>query len=306
MKMILITLLVLLSGGILLSGVYWLMIHRSNGSLYSGGIKRHYILYVPANLDLTKPNALVISLHGFGDWPAHQMRMSRWNDLADKEGFIVVYPMGTKVPLRWKLYEYQQPANNPTTDIRFIAELIKHLEQKYNIDSSRIYANGFSNGGGMAHALSCALPGQIAAFGSVSGAYFYPLTACRTTCAVPAILFHGTADAVVPYAGGPTQRFPYDFVSLPDFARELATRNGCTATPSTEQISQKVHSITYTACANNADVVFYSIEGGGHSWPGGKAMPRWVVGKTTQEIDATRLMWDFFQSHPLPGDKESS
>jgi polyhydroxybutyrate depolymerase len=287
---------------IILVGIIWFVTRQANDSLESDGAKRRYMLYVPKSYDPATPASLVISLHGFSDWPAHQMHMSGWNELADEEGFIVVYPLGTGFPLRWQLYDFDHPSANPTADIRFIAELIEHLEQKYNIDPSRVYANGFSNGGGMAHALSCALSGQIAAFGGVSGAYFYPLTACRTTRAVPAILFHGTADAVVPYAGGPTQRFPYDFVNLPDFARELATRNGCTATPRTEQISQKVHSITYTACVNNADVVFYSIAGGGHSWAGGRAMPRIIAGETNTEVNATRLMWDFFQNHPLVED----
>ncbi len=50
-------------------------------------------------------------------------------------------------------------------------------------------------------------------------------------------------------------------------------------------------------CAS--DVIFYTITGGGHTWPGGKPLPEWLTGATTTEIDATRLMWEFFQEHPL-------
>lgn len=164
------------------------MIHRSNGNLFSGGMKRHYILHLPADLDPSKPNALVLSLHGFGDWPAHQMRMSGWNDLADQEGFIVVYPMGTKVPLRWKLYDFQDSTGNPTTDIRFIADLIEQLSQHYTIDPARIYVNRLSKGGGMAQAVGCALSEHIAAGSPIKTDPDYPLKtlfSLDNTCRLP-------------------------------------------------------------------------------------------------------------------------
>jgi len=277
----------------------WLVIHHSNGSLISQGVKRKFILHVPASYDPSLPTSLVISMHGFGDWPAHQMHMSGWNNLADKEGFIAIYPMGTRFPMRWQLYDFKNPAGNPTADIHFISDLIEYLERKYNIDPARIYANGLSNGGGMAQALSCTLSNQIAAVGSVSGAYFYPLKACQPTRPVPVIAFHGTADTIVPYQGGPSERFPLPFPCIPEFMEKLAQRNGCTVAPIEQTISPNVHSISYTGCNVNADVVFYSIQGGGHSWPGGKAMPRMVVGETNHEINATRLIWDFFKEHSL-------
>jgi len=280
-------------------GVFWIVIHQSNYSLISNKIKRKYILYLPASYDPYTPTSLVISMHGFGDWPGHQMRMSGWNDLADEKGFIMVYPMGTHFPLRWQLYDYENPAANPTADIRFITDLIDHLEEEYNIDPRRIYVNGLSNGGGMAQALSCTLSDRIAAVGSVSGAYVYPLDACQPVRPVPMIAFHGTADAIIPYQGGPSERFPQSFPSIPEFMEQIAQRNGCTASPVEQTVSQNVHSISYTGCTTNADVVFYTIEGGGHSWPGGKIMPHMIVGETNMEINATRLMWNFFQAHPL-------
>ena len=282
---------------VLLAG--WLVIHRFNGSFISNGVKRKYILYVPISYDPSTPTPLVISMHGFGDWSAHQMHMSGWNDLADEKSFIAVYPMGTHFPLRWQLYDYENPAANPTADIRFISDLIDHLEEDYNIDPNRIYANGLSNGGGMAQALSCTLSDRIAAVGSVSGAYIYPLNACQPVRPVPIIAFHGTADTIVPYQGGPSERFHHPFPSIPEFMEKIAQRNGCTASPIEQTVSQNVHSISYTGCTANADVVFYTIEDGGHSWPGGKIMPHMIVGETNMEINATRLMWNFFQAHPL-------
>ena len=277
----------------------WSIIHYFNGSLISHGVKRRYILHVPVSYNPSNPTPLIISMHGFGDWPAHQMYMSGWNDLADMESFIVVYPMGTRFPLRWKLYDFENLAGNPTADIHFISDLIDHLEQQYNVDPLRIYANGLSNGGGMAQALSCTLSDHIAAVGGVSGAYVYPLEACQPTRPVPMIAFHGTGDTIVPYQGGPSERFPLPFPCIPEFMKKLAHRNGCTATPIEQPVSSNVHSITYTSCNTDADVVFYTIQGSGHSWPGGKSMPRSIVGETNMEINATYLMWKFFQAHPL-------
>lgn len=283
-------------------GVYFLAIHQSNGSLVSSGVKRKYLLYVPASYDPNSPTPLVISMHGFGDWSAHQMHMSGWNALAEQEGFLVVYPMGRGMPLRWKLYDYEEPQKNPTADILFISDLINHLGTQYNLDTNRIYANGFSNGAGMALALACALSESIAAVGCVAGAYLYPLKECTPNRPVPVIAFHGTADEIVPYHGGPSERFPIPFPSIPDLMLELAQRNGCQSTPLEIYQGETVQGIRYKDCQNGADVALYTITGGGHSWSGGKAMPRIIVGETNWEINATHLMWKFFEAHKLSED----
>lgn len=296
--------LILILVGILLFAavafvVALLVIQHSNGSVVSGGVKRKYLLYVPPSYDPSTPTPLVISMHGFSDWPAHQMNMSGWNELAAQEGFIAVYPMGTGLPLRWKLYDYEDPQANPTQDILFIADLIDQLSRQYNIDPARIYANGLSNGGGMAQALACTLSERIAAVGSVSGAYLYPLAKCTSGRAVPMIAFHGTADPIVPYNGGSSKSFDIPFPSIPNFIKWIAEINRCTLNIEEIFDGETVSGIRYKGCRENADVVFYSIEDGGHSWPGGKAMPHWMVGETNQEVNATRLMWEFFKEHPL-------
>jgi len=287
--------LIMVLGALFLT--YWLMTYHSNGKITSGGRKRRFILYVPKSYNPAIPTPLVISMHGFGDWPAHHMYMSGWNKLADEQGILVVYPMGTHLPLRWQLYDSNCSEANPTADIRFISDLIDHLEKHFNLDPSRIYANGLSNGGGMAHALACALPERIAAVGCVAGAYGYPLAACQPGHPVPMLAFHGTADAIVPYHGGPSTHVPYPLPNLPEFIRQIAEQNGCGPLPHKQLISQHVHSITYTGCTNEAEVILYTILGGGHTWPGGKRMPHFLVGETNHEIDATRILWDFYQMH---------
>jgi polyhydroxybutyrate depolymerase len=280
-------------------GMFFLLANKTNGRIDSAGEKRKYLLYVPASYNPATPTPLVISIHGFAEWPAHQMTTSHWNQLADEFGFIVVYPSGTGFPLHWRTNEQPGIKNDPQRDVTFISDLIDQLESKYNIDSNRIYANGLSNGGGMTFMLACKLSDRIAAIGTVSGLYLLPWSECNPSRPVPVIAFHGTADPIVPYQGGPSQSFNMPFPNIPDWINEYAHRNQCTDAPIELTITSEVNVVQYTSCAQNADVIFYTIQGGGHSWPGGKPLPKIIVGTTTQDIDATRLMWAFFVQHPL-------
>jgi polyhydroxybutyrate depolymerase len=283
----------------ILAAVAYRLADRTNGSLLSSGVERRYLLYVPDSYDPAVPTPLVISIHGFAEWPAHQMQISQWTDLADENGFIVVFPSGTGLPKRWRMLGALDSDTAAMQDVAFISDLIDKLAQEYNLDPAQIYANGLSNGGGMSYVLSCELSEHIAAFGSVSGAYLTPWEACNPSRQVPAILFHGTADQIVPYQGGPSRAFHLSFPDIPAWVASLAERNGCDGSALESQVSAQVSRQQYIDCA--ADLVFYAITDGGHSWPGGERLPERIVGHTTQDIDATRLMWDFFQQHPLDG-----
>jgi polyhydroxybutyrate depolymerase len=279
---------------------YWLS-DRTNGSLVSSGVKRRYLLYVPKSYHPGTPAALVISIHGFAEWPAHQMQLSGWNDLAEQYGFIVVYPSGLGLPKRWRIGGIPNRPSDPQPEVAFISDLIDKIAGQYNIDPARIYANGLSNGGGLSFVLSCQLSERIAAIGSVAGAYLYPWNACQPARPVPAILFHGTADPIVPYQGGPSRSFNLPFPSIPAWVAALAQHIGCTGTPQGIPAPGQVSGVRYANSETGAELVFYTIPGGGHGWPGGKPLPKFIVGPTPMEIDATRTMWDFFQCHPLPG-----
>ena len=274
----------------------WLWRNRTNGSIWSSGEKRKYLLYVPHSYDPHKPTPLVISLHGFGEWPAHQEYLTNWNKLADEYGFIVVFPSGKRFPKRWNAMHPPGDELKENKDIIFISDLIQYLEAKYSIDPDRIFVNGFSNGGGMTLILSCQLSDRIAAVGMVSGAYFFSWEACHPARNVPMIIFHGTEDPIVPYQGGLSIVHDIVFPNIPEFVNEVARFKGCNEKPEVTQISANVTSYEYPNC--DADVVFYSIKGGGHAWPGGQRMPKRIVGFINKEIDATRLMWRFFMEHP--------
>ncbi len=269
----------------------------TNGKLITSGEERHYLLHVPESYDPSTPVPLVISLHGFAQWPAHQSQLTGWTELADQYGFIVVHPGGLDFPKRWRTE--LQADGVPSPDVTFISDLIEQLERDFAIDPDRIYVNGLSNGGGMASLLACELPDRVAGMGSVAGAYTFSWDDCPSTQPVPAIIFHGTDDPIVPYDGGLAGDSRFIFPSIPTWVAELGMHNGCDSTPNEIPASGDVTGIRYENCTEDAEVIFYTIQGGGHSWPGGGYLPVFLVGATTQDIDATRVIWDFFEKHSL-------
>ncbi len=271
--------------------------NRSNGTIVSSALEREYLLYVPRSYDRTRPTPLVITMHGAALWPAAQEEISQWNTAADEHGFIAVYPSGIsgRGPRIWRA----GGGPGQMRDVRFISELIDTLGARYNIDPTRIYANGLSNGGGMAFVLSCALSDRIAAVGVVAPALFLPWSACTDRRPVPMIAFHGTADRFTPYNGGRTWVAPETFPSIPIWTANWARKNRCGPNPVDSVVAADVTRLEYTHCADDAAVVLYSIEGGGHTWPGGKPLPEWFAGRTSNGVDASSQMWAFFREHPL-------
>jgi len=267
---------------------------HTNGSILSGGETRRYLLYVPESYNPNLATPLVISIHGFAQWPAHQSQLTGWTELANEHGFIVIHPSGTGFPKRWRTSGFGE---NISSDVIFLSDLITKLETEYNIDPNRIFVNGLSNGGGMTIRMACELPGRIAAIGSVAGAYTFPWSECLSARPVPAIIFHGTNDPIVPFQGGPSRDFDIPFPAIPEWVDTLARRNGCSDDVEDIPISDAVNGIEYMGC--DADVIFFTITGGGHTWPGGERLPEFLTGTTTDDLNATQVMWEFFINHPL-------
>lgn len=297
-------LLINLPGALALAGgVSFYLSNRSTGFLTIAGERRGYVLHVPEGHSPSRPAPLVISLHGAGLWGAAQRDISGWNAVADREGFIVAYPSGAgwgrASPRVWHV----DPDRGMARDVAFIAQLVDTLSARYNVDRDRVYVNGLSNGGGMTFVLSCVLADRIAAAGVVSSA----ITMRRTACppleqrAVPVIAFHGTADPVTPYAGGKAWIAPRAFPSVPEWIQSWAERNRCAPNPRDSLVAANVTRRAYVRCADGADVVLYTLHGGGHVWPGGMSLPRWLVGgaEGAGDVDASREMWAFFRERRL-------
>ncbi len=110
---------------------------------------------------------------------------------------------------------------------------------------------------------------------------------------MPVMAFHGTADHIVPYNGSANSSME---PPIHDWAAGWASRNGCDANPTLTFQQPDVKGETWENCTANALVVLYTIDKHGHSWPGSQLLP----GITSQAINATDLMWDFFVAHPMP------
>ncbi len=265
---------------------------NSDGALVAGGLERTYLLHIPPAYDGRVAMPLVVNLHGFGSSASDQTLYSRFNQLADSQGFIVVAPNGSGYPERWTF-----PGLGGVDDVAFIGELIDELAAALCIDESRVYAAGMSNGAAISTFIACGLPGRIAAIGAV-GATAGPRT-CPDALTVPVITFRGTEDACVPYEGGTSScGMMLPVASAEEVARLWGEHNGCGAMPVTADVSEHVRTTAYVDCVNDAEAILYTIEGGGHTWPGSINVPR--LGLVTNEVDATALIWEFFERHSTP------
>ena len=234
-------------------------------SLNSGGQARRYLLHVPAAYDPQTPAALVLVFRGAGIGAERFVDYTRFSRVADREGFLVVYPQGLG----------ERPVWDPSPgsrDVQFASDLIDTLQQRCTIDPRRIYATGHSNGGGMVHRLACELAGRIAAIGPVSGAY--PSGICSPARPVPVFAIHGTADPIVSYEG------------IPEWAAAWAEQNGCDPEPVDVSHNVLIGEKQWGNCKAGADVILYTIVDLGHDWPG-------------DLIDVGQTLWDFFELHPL-------
>ncbi|HEU0075813.1 MAG TPA: PHB depolymerase family esterase [Dehalococcoidia bacterium] len=259
-------------------------------TLESGGTQRSYRLFVPSSYDASTPMPLVLNFHGFGSNALEQERYSDFPALAEREGFIVATPDGTNSPQRWYIYGQLEPGY--VDDFGFTGELIDAISARYCIDSSRVYATGISNGGGITSLLGCRLNDRIAAIAPVAGSPYSP-PACSGAGPMPVVAFHGTDDALVPFEGGPGGRLGLPINPVRDNMRGWAEHNGCDLTLQTRRIAGDVVLESYGGCNGGANVQLYVIEGGGHTWPGA-SRDLAALGSTTHSVSATELAWRFF------------
>ena len=143
--------------------------------------------------------------------------------------------------------------------------------------------------------LACELPDLFAAVGSVAGLYTYPLDGSASDRPVPLIAFHGTLDQIVPIGGG-VRRLRYDVPAVADWMDAYARRCGCTVR-SDERLSESLERVRYSAGPDDVEVISYTVSDGGHTWPGGVPLPEVITGPTSDAIDATRVIWEFFTRH---------
>lgn len=290
---------------IILSGLLFFVIHSSYAQfdtreVWNDGEIRSYIVHLPESYSGETELPLVINMHGFGSNAEEQLIYTRFNTQANINNFIVVYPLGLEATIPIGTGNHWNAGfETGVDDIGFINKIIDLMWNEYQIDLSRVYATGMSNGGFMAYTLACELSGRIAAIASVTGAMSVVQEAsCEGDYAVPVLQFHGTADEVVLYEGSEF------YSSIPDLMDFWAIKHGCATDKTEENLpddrpsdGSTVTKITYSNCE---DVVLYRINEGGHTWPDGAI----DIGSTNRDINATALIWQFFSTRqhtdPVP------
>jgi polyhydroxybutyrate depolymerase len=284
--------------GVLVLAAFWMAAasratDAQSRSIVVDGRTRTYLLHAPSGHNASKKMPLVLVLHGATQSPESAERMSGMSKLADRDDFLVAYPSGTgrlsRVPT-WNAGNCCGYAlENKVDDVAFISALIDKLEREYPVDPKRVYVTGISNGAMMSYRLACELSDRIAAIAPVEGAQNLD---CRPSNRVSVIVFHGTADRLVPYDGGST---PFQLAGrrndtpVDDTVAFWVKEDACAAAPRREE-SSEVHTTIYSGCKDGTGVALYAIQGGHHMWPG------LVI--SGNDVPATDLMWAFFMEHP--------
>lgn len=277
------------------------------GTLVFDGRARTYLLHLPPAYGGATPLPLVIFLHGGGGNAAGAVERYGFNQVADREGFIVAYPNGTGVlrdrVLTWNAghccgYALEQGVN----DVGFLRALIEKLAD-LNVDGKRVYVTGHSNGGMMAYRAGAELSDLIAAIAPVAGSIGGQAQAGAPLVVIPqpaqpvsVAAFHGLLDSHVLYGGGhgPNTSGSRVDLSVADSIAFWVQASGCDPAAQTQtSASGGVIVETYVGCADGSEVVLYTVVNGGHSWPGSS----FGEGQT-QEISATEMVWSFFAGQP--------
>jgi polyhydroxybutyrate depolymerase len=285
----------------------------------AGGVERRALVHLPSGDDGKSPLPIVLIFHGNGGTPEAIAMESGWMPKSDMEKFIVVFPEATR-PDMTKPAKFG--SNNPAwndgsgrfhagaqnvADVAFVTALLDHLEAKFQVDKHRIFATGFSNGASMTFRVGLELSERIASISPVSGA----LWVAEPKIAQPISLLYitGTADPINPMEGGaPKMASGSGFKGVPEKAKPPARTNitqwanllGCETDP--KPVASNIDGVTiwrYSGGRDGTEVIFTTIAGHGHIWPGAKSsLPEFIIGKATQLLNATDVVWEFFKTHP--------
>jgi polyhydroxybutyrate depolymerase len=280
-------------------------------TLVHQSLKRSYLVRVPPQAAGGAPLPVVINYHGGGGDARTQKWYTRMDTVADREGFIAVYPNGTG-GLGTRLLTWNAgnccgiAALNRVDDVGFTLAVLDDLAYRTPVDATRIYATGLSNGSMMAYRLAADAPQRVAAVAGVAGAM--TLRRFKPARPVPVMHIHSLDDERALYSGGLGPAFPMTDTrvfhgSVDEMMQKWVAHNGCAGPGSVVDLAtgkgaDEGHTgnrIVWGPCREGVEVVLWKLFGPGHVWPGGQRdfLPL-LLGTSSAVIDANREIWQFF------------
>jgi polyhydroxybutyrate depolymerase len=250
-------------------------------TLQVGGVSRTYILHVPASYTGSTPVPLVVDFHPILFSGSFERGNSGYLELSDQEGFIVAWPNG--IDNAWNVGPCCTRSRT-VDDLGFAKALVDQIKAEGCVDPKRVYATGFSMGGGMSQFLGC---NAADVFAAIAPSAFDLLQESEEPChpsrPISVILFRGTADNIVPYAGGASRppnglNVTIHFLGARATFQRWAELNGCTGSP----VAGAGGCETYAQCREGAEVTLCTAQGGGHS------------------SGDERAGWEMMKKHPIP------
>lgn len=256
------------------------------------GIAREYVLHVPDSYDSETPVPLMISFHGGGGTATGQMYMADMRPIADTANFILVYPQGLHLSdggsTHWNSMLLSDSNKSSVDDFGFIDALINHLSSTYNIDSTRLYATGFSNGADISFTLGCFLDNKIAAVAPVSGLMLNnPSSNCNPPHRVGIMIIHGTSDNARPTGGIEGYYASIDETILFWSNLNLTSLNPNITGYTADGLTVEHH--LYSDQNNTAYIEYYKVVNGDHIW----------LNITREGLNTNQLIWNFVSKFRL-------
>jgi polyhydroxybutyrate depolymerase len=277
-------------------------------TLVVDGVSRTYSVYMPESYRATVPAPILLVFHGAGSNSEAMAGLTGLDKVADRAGFLVVYPQG--LDYRWHSgLDTGGGAAAKVDDLGFVHALLTRLESDYAVDRQRVYATGFSNGAFFTQRLACAMTEAFAAVASVSGQMSQALSkVCKPTRPISVLLVHGTADPIVPYDGDSVPGSRGTLLSVAATADFWKHADACPRGGDSVKLHDAspddgthVRREEHAGCAAGTEVTLYTVKHGGHTWPDGPQYDQVsVIGKVSHALDASATIWEFLARHSLP------
>ena len=275
------------------------------------GVEREFLVHIPDNL--TEDSPIVFVIHGFTGSAKQIMEYSGMNAVADREGFMVIYPQGTTDSGGNTFFNvgYEFHKDSTINDVSFIRDLFILLSEEYGLKRKQGFATGMSNGGDMSYLLACTSSDLFRAVAPVAGSLMSKTKdECDTQSPVPIFEIHGTGDQITLFDGDmdnvggwgayydlpSTISFFADAYNLDEKFTKMITKKG-------EDSDYDIYFERHWSQDSNEEVWMYKIVEGRHVWPGftinwwENPIFWYYFGSGNEDINASEEVWSFFKKY---------